>query len=265
MGAARAGLAEPTVRVRHVRRGGRRERTRVRGRARRRAARMRPDAASRGCRALHGARSTAPQSGGRSGGPAAGQGDGGTSGTAVGRDGTDTTPTCGRRGSGIASGGGWRFPGWLGCALRHARRTAPCPRSGFLRPAALTKKGCGRDCRGDREDIVRGADGRRRPLPQRKDSMLIAPREIDRTLAFDFFCPSVRMGLQTAVALESVALLRSVHTDVCLPPGRAARVLERVAGPRVANRVVESIPAERIHRHPQAGGRLSGPAAPDGC
>ena len=59
------------------------------------------------------------------------------------------------------------------------------------------------------------------------------------------------MGLQTAVALESVALLRSVHTDVCLPPGRAARVLERVAGPRVANRVVGGIPAERIHRHPQ--------------
>ena len=59
------------------------------------------------------------------------------------------------------------------------------------------------------------------------------------------------MGLQTAVALESVALLRSVHTDACLPPGRAARVLERVAGPRVANRVVGGIPAERIHRHPQ--------------
>lgn len=81
--------------------------------------------------------------------------------------------------------------------------------------------------------------------------MLIAPREIDRTLAFDFFCPSVRMGLQTAAALESVAHLRSVHTDVCLTPGRAARILERVAGPRVANRVVEGIPAERIHKHPQ--------------
>ena len=81
--------------------------------------------------------------------------------------------------------------------------------------------------------------------------MLRASREMDRTLAFDFFCPSIRMGLQTAVALESVALLRSVHTDTCLPPGRAARVLERVAGPRVANRVVGGIPAERIHRHPQ--------------
>jgi glycosyltransferase involved in cell wall biosynthesis len=81
--------------------------------------------------------------------------------------------------------------------------------------------------------------------------VLRAPREMESALAFDFFCPSVRMGLQTAVALESVALLRSVHTDACLPPGRAARVLERVAGPRVANRVVGGIPAERIHRHPQ--------------
>ena len=78
-----------------------------------------------------------------------------------------------------------------------------------------------------------------------------APRKMDSALTFDFFCPSVRMGLQTAVALESVALLRSVHTDVCLPPGRAAHVLERFAGPRVANRVVGGIPAERIHRHPQ--------------
>lgn len=81
--------------------------------------------------------------------------------------------------------------------------------------------------------------------------MFRAPREIDRTIAFDFFCPSVRMGLQTAVALEWAALLRSVHVDACLQPGRAARVLERVAGPRVANRVVRGIPAERIHKHPQ--------------
>ena len=59
------------------------------------------------------------------------------------------------------------------------------------------------------------------------------------------------MGLRTAIALESVALLRSAHVDACLPPGRTARVLERLAGPRVANRVVAGIPAERIHRHPQ--------------
>jgi glycosyltransferase involved in cell wall biosynthesis len=70
-------------------------------------------------------------------------------------------------------------------------------------------------------------------------------------LDFDYFCPGIRMGLQTAVALESAALLRSAHVDACLPPGRAARALERVAGPRVANRVVRDIPSARIHRHPQ--------------
>ncbi len=82
-------------------------------------------------------------------------------------------------------------------------------------------------------------------------SVLRAPREIDRALAFDYFCPGIRMGLRTAVALESVALLGSVHVDACLQPGRAARVLERIAGPRVANYVVAGIPAERIHWHPQ--------------
>jgi glycosyltransferase involved in cell wall biosynthesis len=70
-------------------------------------------------------------------------------------------------------------------------------------------------------------------------------------LDFDYFCPGIRMGLQTAVALESAALLRSAHVDACLPPGRVARALERVAGPRVANRVVRDIPPARIHRHPQ--------------
>ena len=68
---------------------------------------------------------------------------------------------------------------------------------------------------------------------------------------FDYFCPSIRRDLQTAVALESAALLRSAHVDFCLPPGKAARSLERVAGPRVANRVVRDIPLARIHRHPQ--------------
>jgi glycosyltransferase involved in cell wall biosynthesis len=67
----------------------------------------------------------------------------------------------------------------------------------------------------------------------------------------DYFCPSIRMGLLTARALESASLLRSVHVDVGLPPGRAARLLERVAGPRAANRVIADIPPERLHLHPQ--------------
>ncbi len=86
-------------------------------------------------------------------------------------------------------------------------------------------------------------------IPGRRES--IAPSETEGTLSFDFFCTGIRMGLQTAVALESAALLRSAHVDACLMPGRAARVLERIAGPQVANRVVRGIPAERIHRHPQ--------------
>lgn len=68
---------------------------------------------------------------------------------------------------------------------------------------------------------------------------------------FDYFCPSIRRNLQTAVALESAALLRSAHVDFCLPPARIARSLERIAGPRVVNRVVRDIPSARIHRHPQ--------------
>jgi alpha-maltose-1-phosphate synthase len=67
----------------------------------------------------------------------------------------------------------------------------------------------------------------------------------------DYFSPSIRMGLQTAVALESAALLRTAHVDVCLQPGRTARVLEGLTGPRAANRVVWGVPAERIHCHPQ--------------
>lgn len=70
-------------------------------------------------------------------------------------------------------------------------------------------------------------------------------------LAVDYFSPGIRMGLQTAVALESAALLRSAHVDACLTPGRTARVLARVAGPRVTNRVVSGISAARIHQHPQ--------------
>jgi len=70
-------------------------------------------------------------------------------------------------------------------------------------------------------------------------------------VAFDFFSAGIRMGLQTAVALESADLLRSVHVDACLLPGRTARTLERVAGQRVANRVVRGVPAARMHRHPQ--------------
>ena len=78
-----------------------------------------------------------------------------------------------------------------------------------------------------------------------------APHAAGGTVALDYFSPGIRMGLQTAIALESAALLRSAHVDSCLLPGRAANVLERVAGPRMANRVVRGIPAARIHRHPQ--------------
>lgn len=77
------------------------------------------------------------------------------------------------------------------------------------------------------------------------------PREAGRVIDFDYFSPSIRMDLRTAAALESAALLRSAHVDACLPPGRAARALRRVAGPRVANRVVTGVPAARIHLHPQ--------------
>lgn len=76
-------------------------------------------------------------------------------------------------------------------------------------------------------------------------------REAAGALTLDYFCPGIRMSLQTAVALESAALLRSAHVDACLLPGVPARVLERVAGPRVANRVVTGIHPARIHRHPQ--------------
>jgi glycosyltransferase involved in cell wall biosynthesis len=71
----------------------------------------------------------------------------------------------------------------------------------------------------------------------------------EAALAVDYFSPVVRMGLRNAVALESASLLRSAHVDACVLPGRAAAVLKRI--PRVTNRVVEGIPAARIHRHPQ--------------
>jgi glycosyltransferase involved in cell wall biosynthesis len=69
--------------------------------------------------------------------------------------------------------------------------------------------------------------------------------------ALDYVSPGIRMGLQTAVALESAGLLRSLHVDACLFPGRTARALERLAGPRVENRVVLDVPAARVHRYPQ--------------
>jgi glycosyltransferase involved in cell wall biosynthesis len=99
--------------------------------------------------------------------------------------------------------------------------------------------------------VGRHPDGRHRPLHRRRRFALRTPREAGGALAFDYFCPGIRMGFQTAMALESAALLRSAHVDVCLAPGKAARVLERAAGPRVANRVVRGVPAARIHRHPQ--------------
>ncbi len=72
-----------------------------------------------------------------------------------------------------------------------------------------------------------------------------------RERAVDYFSPSVRMGLATAVALESGGLLRSAHVDACLAPGWAARALARAAGQRTMNRVVAGIPAARLRRHPQ--------------
>ena len=71
------------------------------------------------------------------------------------------------------------------------------------------------------------------------------------SLSLDYFCPSIRMALQTAVALESENLLRSAHVDACLLPGKLAGAIERIGGPRAANRIVTGIPRERIHRHPQ--------------
>lgn len=59
------------------------------------------------------------------------------------------------------------------------------------------------------------------------------------------------MGLQTAVALESAAMLRTAHVDLCLTPGNTARMLRTIAGPRLANRIVHGIPAQRIQLHPQ--------------
>ena len=70
-------------------------------------------------------------------------------------------------------------------------------------------------------------------------------------LAADYFCPGVRMGFQTPIALESAGLLRSAHVDVCFTPGDAARALSMIAGARVANRVVHGVPRERIRLHPQ--------------
>ena len=63
-----------------------------------------------------------------------------------------------------------RLLGWPACAQCHARRTAPCPRSGCLRLAALTnhsltKRVYGSDRRSDR-GRGRGADGRRRSAPR---------------------------------------------------------------------------------------------------
>ena len=79
-------------------------------------------------------------------------------------------------------------------------------------------------------------------------SQNLGPYQAD---GLDYFCPGIRMGLQTAVALESAALLRSAHVDACLPPGRAARALQHLAGRRVANRVVRDIAPARIRSHPQ--------------
>jgi glycosyltransferase involved in cell wall biosynthesis len=78
-----------------------------------------------------------------------------------------------------------------------------------------------------------------------------APGDGGRALAADYFSPGIRMGLQTAVALQSAALLRTAHVDACLIPGIGASALKYIAGPRTTNRVIEGIPVARIHRHPQ--------------
>ena len=72
-----------------------------------------------------------------------------------------------------------------------------------------------------------------------------------RLISVDYFSPCVRMGLQTAVALDSASLLHRAHVDICLPPGKRARALRRVVGRRAANRVVPGIAPDRIHNHPQ--------------
>ena len=78
------------------------------------------------------------------------------------------------------------------------------------------------------------------------------PPTAEKRAAFDYFSPGgVRMGLQTAIALDKLSLLHSVHVDACLQPGITARFLERVAGPRVTNRIVRDIPAARVYNHPQ--------------
>ena len=77
------------------------------------------------------------------------------------------------------------------------------------------------------------------------------PGSARRAIAIDYFSPSIRMGVQNAVALESAALLRSAHVDACLIPGRTAAAVKRIAGPRTTNRIIEGIPLARIHRHPQ--------------
>jgi len=81
--------------------------------------------------------------------------------------------------------------------------------------------------------------------------LLRAPGAAGERLAIDYFSPSIRMGLQNAVALESAGLLRSVHVDACLPPGKVANALKHIAGPRTMNRVLDGIPMTRIQMHPQ--------------
>lgn len=56
------------------------------------------------------------------------------------------------------------------------------------------------------------------------------------------------MGLQTAAALESAALVSSAHVDASLLPGRPYASWSVL---RAASGVVTGIPAVRIHRHPQ--------------
>jgi retron-type reverse transcriptase len=76
---------------------------------------------------------------------------------------------------------------------------------------------------------------------------------------YELTVPSVadRIAQTAAARLLEEKLEPIFHPDSYgYRPGRSAhdalatRILERIAGPRVANRVVRGIPAARIHRHP---------------
>src|ERR1700728_5459948 len=124
-------------------------------------------------------------------------------------------PTCARPGSGIASAGGLPYRRRSACTQSAALTARHDPRLGYWWSTAPTLPESGSDRRGG------GGTG---PLPRRRMPALRTPRDAAGPLTLDYFCPGIRMSLQTAVALESAALLRSAHVDACLLPGVPARV-----------------------------------------